>query len=873
MPEPRLYILVCASLAPELEALAGSLPAEVFLGSYPARCGRPQLTWDDLAGLLPELGAGDRVEVLGCRCLDTLGRWPAGCRLQRLEHCFSPVAGDSVVAHYQERGQYLVTSGWLGEWPRHLADQGLSGAAAAALFAESVAGIVHLDTGVLPEAERQLEAFAGYLDRPHRTVWLGLDQLRLRVEAVVASWRAELKEARLAQRLNQTQRKNADYAMVLDLLKLIVQTTGKDAVQREILQLYQMMFAAREVAYLPIAQGSAATVTRVGPGSPETDRGLKEAALTLEEPFRVLPSGAGFLLRVDFEGRVLGVVCVDRIALPDHLEQYLQVARETVVVCAVVLNNALNLEHLLAVSRQLMLNEAALRESEQTYHSLFQESSAIQLLIDPGQGDIVDANDAAVAFYGYPLQQLTALGIPQINDLPKAQVMEEMGRAVRGEVSHFLFRHRVAGGELRSVEIYSTAVRVGGRTLLHTIVHDITERVRAEEANRELERRLRLAHKAQSLGRMAAAIAHKYNNLLGAVLGNLELALLDLPAQTRPVANITEALKAAARAAEVSILMLTYLGQVPGRLEDLDLAALCGRSVPALELGLPPGVALVLEGPPAGLWVSGSEQQLQQLLASLVTNAWEALGGRPGQVRVVLGTASAAEIEVANRFPPDWEPEPAAQFCRLEVADDGCGISEADIGELFDPFFSSKFTGRGLGLPIVLGVVRSHHGAVTVASAPGVGSSFRVYLPHLEPCLDRLAESPRQLPQPAPYGTVLLVEDEVAVRKTAGAMLAVAGYAVLEARDGTEALKLYREHRAEVRLVLSDLTMPGADGWTTLAALRELDPELPAILTSGYDQSQVMCGEHPHWPQAFLRKPYGLSALKDALRQALAQSP
>lgn len=870
MPERRLAILACARLAAELEQVArGFDPAEVAFISYPARCGRPPLTWDELVQLIPEALGVDRVELFAGCCLEGLGEPPraaAPFRVTRFTHCLSPLAGDFAVGRYQEQGLYLVTSGWLGQWRERLAEQGLVGETAAELFGESAAGLLHLDTGVLPEADRELSAFASQVGLPHQTVPLGLEQLALRCERLVLAWRAERREAAAVERLELARRRNADYAMVLDLLKLIVQTTGKETVLGEILQLYQMMFAAGEVAWIPVSDGAAGEVVRTGPGDPARDNRLKAAALALEAPSQLLPSGAGFLLRVEWEGRALGVICVDRIALPDHLEQYLQVARETVVVCAVVLNNALNLESLIALSHRLMLNEEALKESEQTYHDLFQKSSAIQLLIDPATGEIMAANDAAVAFYGFPSATLTSLRIDQINDLPQARVREELARAAAGVENHFLFRHRLADGELRNVEVYSTAIRVRGRTLLHTILHDITERVRSEETRRDLEKRLQLAHKAQSLGRMAAAIAHKYNNLLGAVLGNLELALLSIPPGTPPADNLGEALKAASRAAEVSTLMLTYLGQAPGRHEKLDLAELCRHSAAALQNGLPPEVALILEMEGAPAWVSGNEQQLQQLLASLVTNGWEALAGGGGEVRLRLKSVDAALIETANRFPLDWEPEKGIRFCVLEIADQGCGISEADIGELFDPFFSKKFTGRGLGLPIVLGVVRTHRGAVTVESEPGKGSTFRVYLPQLEYVPESKGEEQAQA---LAGGTVLLVEDEPAVRKTTSAMLGISGFTVLEARDGAEALELYRQHQGAICLVVSDLTMPGLDGWSTLAALRNLDPDLPAILTSGYDQSQVMCGDHLQWPQVFLRKPYTMGTLREAIRQAL----
>ena len=222
-------------------------------------------------------------------------------------------------------------------------------------------------------------------------------------------------------------------------------------------------------------------------------------------------------------------------------------------------------------------------------------------------------------------------------------------------------------------------------------------------------------------------------------------------------------------------------------------------------------------------------------------------------------------------------------YACLEVMDEGCGIEDKDIENLFDPFFSSKFTGRGMGLAVVMGIVRAHGGVVTVESEPGRGSAFRVFFP---------LSGKEVLRQPAKAGndrdtlisvlspadmegsgTVLLVEDEESVREMARAMLTHLGFSVLEAKDGVEAVELYRERRDEIRLVLCDLTMPRMNGWETLTALRKLMPDIPVILASGYDEPQVMAGDHPEWPRVFLGKPYKFKELSDAIGQALVSNP
>src|SRR5512141_1032194 len=200
----------------------------------------------------------------------------------------------------------------------------------------------------------------------------------------------------------------------------------------------------------------------------------------------------------------------------------------------------------------------------------------------------------------------------------------------------------------------------------------------------------------------------------------------------------------------------------------------------------------------------------------------------------------------------------------------GSGIADENIERLFDPFFASKFTGRGLGLSVVLGIAQSHGGAVTVETAPGRGSTFRVFLPLSAERVIRQPDQAAQSPEIDGGGTVLLVDDEPMVRKVGEGALMSLGFAVLLAKDGVEAVEVFRQHRDEVRCILCDLTMPRMNGWETLLALRKLAPGLPVILASGYDKAHVMAGDHPELPQAFLSKPYQLQGLRDAIGRALA---
>lgn len=233
--------------------------------------------------------------------------------------------------------------------------------------------------------------------------------------------------------------------------------------------------------------------------------------------------------------------------------------------------------------------------------------------------------------------------------------------------------------------------------------------------------------KAESLGLMAGSIAHLFNNKLQAVMANLDLLTI-LPRTADPARHLAQARQATESAAEVSQRMLIYLGQDQGLQEPADLAELCRASLPHLQAALPPELVLEAELPSPGPVIRVNAETLRQVLGNLVTNAREALPDTGGSIRMALRSGPVPPLPGAHRFPIGWQPGTGAYAC-LEVADTGCGIAEADLDKLFDPFFSTKFTGRGLGLPVVLGIVTAHGGGVAVESAPGRGSSFRLFFP------------------------------------------------------------------------------------------------------------------------------------------------
>lgn len=398
---------------------------------------------------------------------------------------------------------------------------------------------------------------------------------------------------------------------------------------------------------------------------------------------------------------------------------------------------------------------------------------------------------------------------------------------------------------------------------------DITERTRVEKTRLDLEMKLQQTRKAESLGRMAGAIAHHFNNQLYVVMGNIEMAMDGLPQNSDQHRHLTEAMKASTKAGQISSLMLTYLGQTPGKMETLDLSETCRQNMSLIHASIPDGVIFHAELPTVGPFIRSNAGQIQKILANLLTNASEAIGENPGTINLKVCTIALENIPAATRFPVDWQPMESI-YASLEVADSGCGIDDTDIEKIFDPFYTTKFIGRGLGLSTVIGMVTAQNGGITVQTTAGGGSVFRIYLPVSVEAVSMLPQKASELTELQGTGAILVIDDDLLVRNMTKLMLTRLGYDVFEARDGVEAVEVFQQNFSSIRCVLSDLTMPRMNGWETLQALRNLSPNIPVILSSGYDEAQVMSEDHPERPNAFLGKPYQIKSLGEIVSKVLA---
>ncbi len=401
----------------------------------------------------------------------------------------------------------------------------------------------------------------------------------------------------------------------------------------------------------------------------------------------------------------------------------------------------------------------------------------------------------------------------------------------------------------------------------------LAERKKVEEEKLNLEKLTWQLQKNQSLNRMAGAIAHHFNNHLGAAIGNLEMVIDDLPAESEMSRRLSGAMEAVLRSTRVSDQLLSYLGQITGENLESNLTETCRRILLLLQAAAPKNLEFKVDLQQPGPVIKARAGQLEQVVTNLVNNAFEAIGDNQGTVRLKVKTVAPDDISATRFYPVSWRPGDTNLAC-IEVSDTGCGIGKEAVDKLFDPFYSTKFVGRGLGLSTAFGIVKAHGGAFTVTSTIGQGSTFRVLLPTSSSVS---ADTRMQLQEkPAQQETetlVLLVEDEEMVRDMIHAMLTRLGFRVIAATDGVEALELFSTKTDAVDVVLCDLSMPRMNGWQTVAALREVRPTLPVVLISGYDQVKAAEGGSREGAQVILQKPFLKSELKEAIHEVLAMVP
>ncbi len=400
------------------------------------------------------------------------------------------------------------------------------------------------------------------------------------------------------------------------------------------------------------------------------------------------------------------------------------------------------------------------------------------------------------------------------------------------------------------------------------LITDLSERIREEEHRLKLEAQIQRTQKLESLGVLAGGIAHDFNNLLCGILGGADLALAELDARHPAREALEILLQSAQRASELCQQMLAYSGRRPFVMEPIDLSETVESFLRLIHASVIKKAALSCQLAPDMPAVNADITQVRQVLLNLVINATEAVGDRPSTISI-----STDAVTIRPDSPLDGytgEAPGPGEYVILRVTDNGAGITSENRARIFEPFFSTKFTGRGLGLAVTLGIVRGHGGAIHVESDLKVGTTFSVLFP--------VSKSQRKAPQRENGrtlwkggGRVLLIDDEPAVRKIARRMLEALNFDVVVAADGHSGVEAFREHPGEFALAIVDMTMPGLGGEDVFRELRRIRSDIKVILMSGYDEHDATKRFVGLGLTGFLPKPFRIEDMRVKIREALAR--
>ncbi|MCF8111136.1 MAG: transporter substrate-binding domain-containing protein [Desulfobacteraceae bacterium] len=509
-----------------------------------------------------------------------------------------------------------------------------------------------------------------------------------------------------------------------------------------------------------------------------------------------------------------------------------------------------------------------LRDSETKFKDLFNKHSAVKLLIDPDNGNIVEANQAAEKFYGWPGEQLRRMRIQDINTLSAEQVKAEMEKAKNFERTHFEFLHRLADGSIKDVAVFSSKIDIQGETFLHSIIHDITKHKNAEKEREKLQAQFVQAQKMESVGRLAGGVAHDFNNTISVITGYAELTMDEVDPSEPIYANLKEILSAGKRSADIIRQLLAFARQQTIAPVVLDLNGAVEGMLKMLRRLIGEDIDLAWN-PGRDLWaVKIDPTQVDQLLANLCVNARDAIED-VGKITIETKNIVFGETHCADHagFVP-------GEYVMLAISDNGCGMDKETRDQIFEPFFTTKQLGQGtgLGLATVYGIVKQNGGFINVYSEPGQGTTFRLYLSRHAGKTDKIQEKSTA---EIPYGngeSVLVVEDDVSILNLTQKILGKLGYAVLTAGTPYDAIHLAEDHAGQIHLLITDVVMPEMNGRDLARRLQSLYPDLKCLFMSGYTANVIAHHGVLEEGANFIQKPFSKKDLADKVRKVLENS-
>jgi two-component system cell cycle sensor histidine kinase/response regulator CckA len=508
-------------------------------------------------------------------------------------------------------------------------------------------------------------------------------------------------------------------------------------------------------------------------------------------------------------------------------------------------------------------SEAALRESEERFRRVFEEGPLGLALVGKDYR-FEKVNNALCRMVEYDEAELLQLSFVDITHPDDVRVDVDLAEQLfKREIPFYRIQKRYVrkSGAIIWINLTGSMILGPNGEPLHglAMIEDITEIKRSQEE--ALARQ-----KLESVGTLAGGIAHDFNNLLGAIRAQAELAMTEVDAGESCREELRVIGDVAIRGSEIVRQLMIYAGKENAAPGQIDLSKTVHEMLSLLKVSVTKRVLIEADLQDDLPAIQASAAQIGQVMMNLITNASDAIGDRDGKIRVIT-------THVTLKGQPIGIALPDGDYVQLEVIDTGRGISPEMQAKVFDPFFTTKTAGRGLGLAVVQGVVRSLGGAIQLTSQPDRGTSFQVFLP----CAKITASASGSAVSgdggdavPGQHGTVLVVEDEGNLRQPIVKMLRKNGFEVLEAADGTSAIDLLRANRAGIDVVLLDLTLPGASSREVVEAAANVRPNIKVILTSAYSQEMIEGAMRAPQIRSFIRKPFQLGEILKMIRSSLS---
>ncbi|HPO12118.1 MAG TPA: PAS domain S-box protein [Candidatus Hydrogenedentes bacterium] len=510
-----------------------------------------------------------------------------------------------------------------------------------------------------------------------------------------------------------------------------------------------------------------------------------------------------------------------------------------------------------------------LAQSEANLRAVFDSVAEAIFIHDTKTGAILNVNQSVCRMYGYTAEEVCQLGVSalSLNEPPytQAEAMARIQKAAAGEPQQFEWHARDKSDRLFWVEVAMSLAIIDGKKRLIATVRDITERKQAEAVQKRLEAELLQAQKMESVGRLAGGVAHDFNNMLSVILGHTEIALDELDPDHPLRADLQGIRDAAERSTDLTRQLLAFARRQTAVPKIIKINDTVEGMLKMLRRLIGENINLVwLPGRDVGP-IRMDPSQIDQILANLCVNARDAISGVG---KIIIETQKAAIDSAYCWEHPEFTP---GEFIMLAVSDTGCGMEKNMLVHVFEPFFTTKDVGKGtgLGLATVYGIVKQNAGFINVYSEPGLGTTFKIYLPQIAAEIMDSQTFPNKNLYRGRGEVVLLVEDETALLKPGKTMLEKLGYQVLTASSPKYALQLAEKHAGEIKLLMTDVVMPEMNGRDLAALVEEIVPGVKCLFTSGYTADVIAHHGILEKDLLFIQKPFSLKDLSLNVHEAL----